>query len=162
MNDNTHTKLRNAIAPRPGPCITNVFATRRKNFSQWHRSFQRRLLSHWLKFLRHVAITLVIQGPVAQKTCLVMTSSRCLMGHSLFDCFTDLISAAIRDVKQTNSLYFPTVPNGAVNTNHLSTSPYPPSPCQTRRTVGSVIHHVIASWKSLRQSPSQVYQMICR
>ena len=47
----------------PGPCITNVFATRRKNFSQWYRSFQRKLLSHWLKFLRHVAITLVIQGP---------------------------------------------------------------------------------------------------
>ena len=47
----------------PGPCITNVFATRRKNFSQWHRGFQRKLLSHWLKFLRHVAITLVIQGP---------------------------------------------------------------------------------------------------
>ena len=47
----------------PGPCITNVFATRRKNFSQWHRSFQRKPLSHWLKFLRHVAITLVIQGP---------------------------------------------------------------------------------------------------
>ena len=46
-----------------GPCITNVFATRRKNFSQWHRSFQRKLLSHRLKFLRHVAITLVIQGP---------------------------------------------------------------------------------------------------
>ena len=46
-----------------GPCITNVFATRRKNFSQWYRSFQRKLLSHWLKFLRHVAITLVIQGP---------------------------------------------------------------------------------------------------
>ena len=49
----------------PGPCITNVFATRRKNFSQWHRSFQRKLLSHLLKFLRHVAITLVIQGPGA-------------------------------------------------------------------------------------------------
>ena len=48
----------------PGPCITNVFATRRKNFSQWHRSFQRKLRSHWLKFLRHVAKTLVIQGPV--------------------------------------------------------------------------------------------------
>ena len=46
-----------------GPCITNVFATRRKNFSQWYRSFQRKLLSHWLKILRHVAITLVIQGP---------------------------------------------------------------------------------------------------
>ena len=51
----------------PGPCITNVFATRRKNFSQWHRSFQRKLLSHWLKFLRHVAITLVIQDPVTRK-----------------------------------------------------------------------------------------------
>ena len=48
---------------RPGPCITNVFATWRKNFSQWHRSFQRKL-----KFLRRVAKTLVIQGPVAQKT----------------------------------------------------------------------------------------------
>ena len=48
----------------PGPCITNVFTTRRKSFSQWHRSFQRKLRSHWLKFLRHVAITLVIQGPV--------------------------------------------------------------------------------------------------
>ena len=46
-----------------GPCITNVIATRRKNFSQWHRSFQRKLRSHWLKFLRHIAITLVIQGP---------------------------------------------------------------------------------------------------
>ena len=53
----------------PGPCITNVFATRRKNFSQWHRSFQRKLRSHWLKFLRHVAKTLVIQGPGL--TCLV-------------------------------------------------------------------------------------------
>ena len=40
-------------AENPGPCITNVFATRRKNFSQWHRSFQRKLRSHWLKFLRH-------------------------------------------------------------------------------------------------------------
>ena len=49
--------------PNTGPCITKVFATRRKNFSQWYRSFQRKLLSHWLKFLRHVAITLVIQGP---------------------------------------------------------------------------------------------------
>ena len=48
----------------PGPCITNVFATCRKNFSQWHRSFQRKLRSHWPKILRHVAITLVIQAPV--------------------------------------------------------------------------------------------------
>ena len=51
----------------PGPCITNVFATCRKNFSQWHHSFQRKLRSHWLKFLRHVAITLVIQDPVTRK-----------------------------------------------------------------------------------------------
>ena len=36
----------------PGPCITNVFATRRENFNQWHPSFQRKLRSHWLKFLR--------------------------------------------------------------------------------------------------------------
>ena len=55
-----------------GPCITNVFATRRKNFSQWHRSFQRKLLSHWLKFFRHVAITLVIQGPGYRLECLVI------------------------------------------------------------------------------------------
>ena len=56
----------NSLHKGPGPCITNVFATRRKNFSQWHPSFQRKLLSHWLKFLRHVAITLVIQGPVTR------------------------------------------------------------------------------------------------
>ena len=30
------------------------------------------------------------------------------------------------------------------------------SPCQTRRTVGSVIDHVIASWKTLRPSPSSL------
>ena len=62
---NKRTLTREAYKWGPGPCITNVFATRRKNFSQWHRSFQRKLLSYWLKFLRHVAITLVIQGPVA-------------------------------------------------------------------------------------------------
>ena len=46
-----------------GPCITNVIATCRKNFSQWERSFLWKLRCHWLKFLRHVAKTLVIQGP---------------------------------------------------------------------------------------------------
>ena len=56
-----------------GPCITNVFATRRKNFSQWHRSFQRKLRSHWLKFLRHVAITLIIQGPVRQNVSSILS-----------------------------------------------------------------------------------------
>ena len=65
LNLNTHWSLSVVmVAVQPGPRITNVFATRRNNFSQWHRSFQRKLLSHWLKFLRHVAITLVIQGPV--------------------------------------------------------------------------------------------------
>ena len=49
----------------PGPCITNVIATCRKKFSQWERSFLWKLRCHWLKFLRHVAKTLVIQGPGA-------------------------------------------------------------------------------------------------
>ena len=44
-----------------GPCITNVIATCRKNFSQWERSFLWKLRCHWLKFLWRVA---VIQGPV--------------------------------------------------------------------------------------------------
>ena len=47
----------------PGPCITNVIATCRKNFSQWESSFLWKLRCHWLKFLRRVAKTLVIQGP---------------------------------------------------------------------------------------------------
>ena len=46
-----------------GPCITNVIATCCKNFSQWESSFLWKLLYHWLKFLRLVAKTLVIQGP---------------------------------------------------------------------------------------------------
>ena len=50
----------------PGPCITNVIATCRKNFSQWESSFLWKLRYHWLKFLRRVAKTLVIQGPVLQ------------------------------------------------------------------------------------------------
>ena len=37
------------------PCITNVIATCRKNFSQWERSFLWKLRCHWLKFLRRVA-----------------------------------------------------------------------------------------------------------
>ena len=46
-----------------GPCITNVIATCRKNFSQWESSFLWKLRCYWLKFLRRVAKTLVIQGP---------------------------------------------------------------------------------------------------
>ena len=53
----------------PGPCITNVIATCRKNFGQWERSFLWKLRCHWLKFLRRVAKTLVIQGPVMQQAC---------------------------------------------------------------------------------------------
>ena len=48
---------------KSGPCITNVIATCRKNFSQWESSFLWKLRYHWLKFLRRVAKTLVIQGP---------------------------------------------------------------------------------------------------
>ena len=48
-----------------GPCITNVIATCRKNFSQWESSFLWKLRCHWLKFLRRVAKPLVIQGPEA-------------------------------------------------------------------------------------------------
>ena len=47
----------------PGPCITNVIATCRENLSQWESSFLWKLRCHWLKFLRRVAKTLVIQGP---------------------------------------------------------------------------------------------------
>ena len=47
----------------PGPCITNVIATCRKNFSQWESSFLWKLRYHWLKLLRRVAKMLVIQGP---------------------------------------------------------------------------------------------------
>ena len=47
----------------PRPCITNVIATCRKNFSQWESSFLWKLRCHWLKFLRRVAKPLVIQGP---------------------------------------------------------------------------------------------------
>ena len=53
----------NHPGPTPGPCITNVIATCRKNFSQWESSFLWKLRCHWLKFLRRVAKTLVIQGP---------------------------------------------------------------------------------------------------
>ena len=60
-----HTRSDNeySINGDPGPCTTNVIATCRKNFSQWESSFLWKLRCHWLKFLRRVAKTLVIQGP---------------------------------------------------------------------------------------------------
>ena len=67
------------VMRKAGPCITNVFATCRVNSSQLYRSFQRKLRSHWLKFLRHVAITLVIQGPGLQLP--VTSESRWMIEH---------------------------------------------------------------------------------
>ena len=57
-----------------GPCLTtaiwrcrNPFSQSiclcRNPFSQWHRRFQRKLRSHWLKFLRQRHIAVVRQGP---------------------------------------------------------------------------------------------------
>ena len=47
----------------PGPCLTTAIWRCRKPFSQWHRSFQRKLRSHWLKFLRQRHVAVVRQGP---------------------------------------------------------------------------------------------------
>ena len=47
----------------PGPYITNVIATCRKNFSQWESSFLWKLRYHWLKFLRRVEKNLSNTGP---------------------------------------------------------------------------------------------------
>ena len=57
---NNYVRMNSMVS---GPCITNVIATCRKNFSQWESSFLWKLRCHWLKFLRRVAKTLVIQGP---------------------------------------------------------------------------------------------------
>ena len=59
----------------PGPCLTTAIWRCRKNSSQWQRSFQWKLHSHWLEFLlqRHVAV--VRQGPVLYVHVLSMTKS---------------------------------------------------------------------------------------
>ena len=67
----------------PGFCITNVIATCRKHFSQWERSFLWKLRCHWLKFLRHVAKTLVIQGPGFGETRMPFGSSSVLCVHDI-------------------------------------------------------------------------------
>ena len=46
-----------------GPCLTAAIWRRRKNSSQWQRSFQWKLHSHWLKFLRQRHVAVVRQGP---------------------------------------------------------------------------------------------------
>ena len=47
-----------------GPSLTTAIWRCRNPFSQWRRSFQRKLHSHWLKFLRQHHVAVVKQGPV--------------------------------------------------------------------------------------------------
>ena len=44
-------------------CVTITIWRCGKLFSQWHRSFQRKLRCHWLKFLRQRHVAVVRQGP---------------------------------------------------------------------------------------------------
>ena len=46
-----------------GPCLTTAIWRCRKNSSQWQRSFQWKLRSHRLKFLRQRHVAGVRQGP---------------------------------------------------------------------------------------------------
>ena len=48
----------------PGPCLTTAIWRCHKNSSQWQRSFQWKLHSHWLKFLWQHHVAVVRQGPV--------------------------------------------------------------------------------------------------
>ena len=48
---------------RPGPCLTTAIWRCRKNSSHWQCSFQWKLRSHWLKFLRQRHVAVVKQGP---------------------------------------------------------------------------------------------------
>ena len=47
----------------PRPCLTTAIWRCRKPFTQWQRSFQRKLCTHWLKFLRQRHVAVVRQGP---------------------------------------------------------------------------------------------------
>ena len=44
-------------------CITTAIWRCRRNFSQWQRSFQWKLRTHWLKVLRQDHVAVVIQDP---------------------------------------------------------------------------------------------------
>ena len=46
-----------------GPCLTTAICRCQKHFNQWQCSFQRKLRSHWLKFLRRRHVAAVRQGP---------------------------------------------------------------------------------------------------
>ena len=47
----------------PGPCLTTATWRCCKKFSQWERSFQRKLCCHWMKRLRQRQIDVVRQAP---------------------------------------------------------------------------------------------------
>ena len=51
------------ILVNTGPCVTTAIWRCRNPFSQWQRSFQRKLRSHWLKLLRQRHVAVVRQGP---------------------------------------------------------------------------------------------------
>ena len=46
-----------------GSCLTTVIWRCRKPFNQWQRSSQRKLRSHWLKFLRQCHVVIIRQDP---------------------------------------------------------------------------------------------------
>ena len=58
-----HSKWSNCPCVSTGSCITAAIWRCRKNFSQSQRSFQWKLRSHWLKFLRQRYVALVKKGP---------------------------------------------------------------------------------------------------
>ena len=52
-----------ALPVKPAPCLTTATWRCRNNSSQWQQSFQWKLSSHWLKFLRQHHFAEVRQGP---------------------------------------------------------------------------------------------------
>ena len=59
----------------PVPCLTTAIWRCRKNSNQWQHSFQWKLYSHWLKFLRQRHVAVVRQGPGEQIIHLTGSSS---------------------------------------------------------------------------------------
>ena len=61
-----------------GSCLTTAIWRCRKPFSQWQCSFQRKLRSHWVKFLRQRRVAIVKQRPdpqrISEKKCTVWMS----------------------------------------------------------------------------------------
>ena len=74
-----------------GPCLTTAIWCCCKPFSQWHRSFHRKLGSHWLKFLRQCHVAVVRQGP-AFPTC---TSAWHFQGSAAICSIIAIVEAAL-------------------------------------------------------------------